>query len=571
MKRNVSALAEREYDLVIVGGGIFGVCIAWDAVLRGLSVALVERGDFAHASSANCFKMVHGGIRYLQHADLHRIRESSNDRNALLRIAPHLVTPLPFVVPTYGHGKRGKEILRAGLAAYNLITFDRNRDITDPQRRIPPGFVLTRSECLELFPGVKKERLTGGVVFYDAQMYSPARLAVSYLKSAVEAGAHAVNYVETTGFIQKKNRVCGIRVRDLLGMSEIDVRGRMVVNAAGPWASSLLKTALGFQLTPEPMFSRDAFFLVRGRLNKTYALALESTTKDADAILSRGHRHLFLVPWRDYTLIGVWHRVHKGEPSRVTLSTEDLEKFIEEINAAYPDIAVTLQDVCMWHAGLILFGDDDDSGSSLSYGKRSQFIDHSKIHGTDGILTIIGVRYTTARSAAEGVVDLICRRLGRKPRASTTAVTPVYGGQIEKFEVLLRDAIAQAPFGLNSKVMTALVHNYGARYGDVLEYAAQTPALRQMLGSSGVVKAEVVYAVRAEMAQKLTDVVFRRTNLGTGEYPGDSVLQACAVTMASELGWNRQRLLREIEEVRSAFPHIPDDKSESKVSDRIAL
>jgi len=132
MKRNVAALDGKEYDLIVVGGGIFGICAAWDATLRGLSVALLERGDFAHATSANCFKIVHGGIRYLQHADLYRVRESSHERNVLLRIAPHLVHPLPIAIPTYGHGVQGKAFLQAGLRAYNLITFDRNRGITDP-------------------------------------------------------------------------------------------------------------------------------------------------------------------------------------------------------------------------------------------------------------------------------------------------------------------------------------------------------------------------------------------------------------------------------------------------------
>src|SRR5262245_13291078 len=150
VRRNVAALTEQEYDLVIVGGGAFGVCAAWDAALRGLSVALVERGDFCHATSANHFKMVHGGIRYLQHGDVLRLRESSNERRALLRIAPHLVQPLPIVIPTYGHGMQGKALLAAGLRLYDLLAYDRNRGLADPQRQIPQGRFLSRQECLTL-------------------------------------------------------------------------------------------------------------------------------------------------------------------------------------------------------------------------------------------------------------------------------------------------------------------------------------------------------------------------------------------------------------------------------------
>ena len=153
MIRKISALVEKEYDLVIVGGGIFGVCAAWDAVLRGLSVAIVEKRDFSHATSANHFKMVHGGIRYLQHGDIKRIRESSRERSAFLRIAPHLTRPLPIVIPTYGHGIKGKELLALGMMLYDLVTYDRNRGILE-ERKIPKGKLLSRQEVLKRFPGI---------------------------------------------------------------------------------------------------------------------------------------------------------------------------------------------------------------------------------------------------------------------------------------------------------------------------------------------------------------------------------------------------------------------------------
>ena len=322
MKRNLKALAEKEYDLVVVGGGIFGICVAWDAALRGLSVALLERGDFGQAATANCFKMVHGGIRYLQHADLLRVREASRERNVLLRIAPHLVHPLPFVLPTYGHGLKGKEILNAALKTYDFVTWDRNRGIIDFGQRIPAGSMLSRNECLDLFPALRSPDLTGAVLFYEAQMYSPARLALSYLRSAIDAGADGANYLEAIDFLRTGNRILGVRARDALTGSELDVRGKVTINAAGPWAGPLLKAVLGLRLNPRPTFSRDAFFLVRGRISGEYALGLPSKSKDRDAILSRGSRHLFLVPWRNYTLLGVWHEVHRGSPDRVGLTAE---------------------------------------------------------------------------------------------------------------------------------------------------------------------------------------------------------------------------------------------------------
>ena len=258
MRRNLSALMDKEYDLIVIGGGAFGACTAWDAALRGLSVALVERGDFCHATSANCFKIVHGGIRYLQHGDLVRLRQSSRERNILLRIAPHLVEPLPIVLPTYGHGMQGKELLNIALKGYDFLTFDRNRGIGDPDRRIPNGRVLTRDETLQLFPDLDRNGLTGAGIIYDGHMYSPPRLTLGVLKSAEEAGAVLVNYVEATEFIQTEKGICGIKARDMLSQQMFEARAKMVVNAAGPWAEELLKRSIGINVTPPSTFSRDA-------------------------------------------------------------------------------------------------------------------------------------------------------------------------------------------------------------------------------------------------------------------------------------------------------------------------
>lgn len=563
MKRDLLALTEKEFDLVIVGGGIFGICAAWDASLRGLSVALVERGDFAHSTSANCFKIVHGGMRYLQHADLPRIRESSHERNALLRNAPHLVHPLPIVVPTYGHGLRGKEILRAGLLAYDLITFDRNRGITDPQRRIPPGQIISRQECLKMFPGLEEKGLTGAAIFYDGQMHSPARLAFSILKSAVNVGANATNYLEVTSFLQSGDRVHGIKARDKLTGNELEIQGRVVLNAAGPWAEHLLKLQTGLRLNSELAYSRDAYFVVSRRLIKHYALAVQGRTNDPDAILSRGCRHLFIVPWGSYTLIGVWHVVHRGEPDEFTVTEEDLQEFLDEINEAYPPLALTLKDISMWNAGLTLFGDNEAGAENLSYGKRSQIIDHAKDHRVQGLVTLIGVRYTTSRSVAEKAVDLVFKKLGKKPQASTTSDTPIDDGRIECFDDFLRQAITEHTPTLSANVMRSLVYNHGSQYKHVLKYIDEHSTWVETVGASKVIKAEVVHSVREEMAQKLGDVVFRRTDLGTGGDPGETALKTCSDLMAAELGWNKNRTHKELEAVRATFPRFGTENAQT--------
>jgi glycerol-3-phosphate dehydrogenase len=556
MRRNLSELSGREYDLVIVGGGIFGVCAAWDATLRGLSVALVERGDFCQATSANHLKVVHGGIRYLQHLDIYRILESNKERNALLRIAPHLVQPLPIIVPTYGHGMQGKEILSVGLMIYDLMVFNRNKGLNDPDRRIPKGHIISRRECLELFPDLERKNLTGAGVLYDGQMYNPPRLVLSYLRSAMESGAQAANYLEATDFLRKGDRVVGVKVRDRITSDEFEIRCKVVLNASGPWAERLLESKMGIQLSPQQTYSRDACFVIPRRLTGKYALAVQGSTSDPDAILSRKQRHIFIVPWRDYTLIGVWHVVFKGSPDEFTVTDEELQSFLDEVNQGYPHLNLKLGDISMWNAGLVLFGDNKPGATELSYGKRSLLVDHAKEHNLQGLITLIGVRATTARGKAVKGVDLAFKKLGKNVPKSKTDVTPIYGGQIECFEEFLSHAIERRPSTLDADVMRPLLHNYGSKYGEVLKYIKEDRILAEKIGTSKILKAEVIHGVREEMAQKLVDIVFRRTDLGTACYPGDDAIKVCAELMASEMGWNDGRVQREIDEVRAAFPFL---------------
>jgi len=556
LKRDLQELNRREFDLVVIGGGIFGICAAWDATLRGLSVAIVEKGDFAGATSANSFKVVHGGIRYLQHMDVARIRESARERSAMLRVAPHLVAPLPFVIPTYGHGMQGKPILRTGCAMYDMLTIDRNRGIPDTDRQIPFVQGISREECLERYPGLEPEGCSGAVVFNDAQMYNPPRLALSFLRAAINLGAEAANYVEVTGFLRQGNQITGVVAKDTLNGEELDIRGKMVINATGPWVTSLLDDGLKVDLEKRPTFSRDACFVVNRRLiDGDAALAVPGRTKDPDAVVSRSHRHLFVVPWRDYTLVGVWHVVHEGKPDSFTVTDEELQSFIDEINESYPPLELDLSDVSMWNAGLVLFGDKQKSTEHLSYGKRSRIIDHKSEHGLDGLISLIGIRYTTARDVARRVIDLAHQKLGKRAPASRTHATPIFGGDIEHFADFARHETSRHGDSLDADVMHGLLRNYGSAYGNVLKYVDEDNSLSETLSNSRTIKAEVIHAARDEMAQKLSDVIYRRTDLATGAHPGDDALIECARLMAGELGWDNNKMERELEEVRSSTLH----------------
>jgi glycerol-3-phosphate dehydrogenase len=547
MQRNPAELADGEFDLAIIGGGAFGAAAAWDASLRGLRTALIERKDFGGGASAECFKMVHGGIRYLQHLDIGRLRSSCRERSALLRIAPHLVSPLPIVIPTYGRGRKGKLFLGTGMRLYDLLTFDRNAGVADGARRIPATRFLGREQVRELFPDLDDAGLTGGAVFDDGQMYSPPRLVLAFLKSAAGAGATACNYVEATGFLWDGNRVRGVRARDRLDGSVIDIRARLVLNAAGPGAEYLLGDAR-FGAWRRGAFSRDACFVVRRKPRSPFALAIQGRSRDRNSLVGRETRHMFIVPWRDFTLVGVWHRLFADHPDATAVEDGELEGWIREINDCYPAMSLSEGDVVYRNCGLVPFGDGSVGTSELSFGKESRFIDHRRMHGIEGLVTLIGIRYTTARGDAGRALDLLLEQMPAAPRPPGTERHPLAGGDIEDFGALRTAARRAQPEGVDEATLERLLHNHGTAYEAVLSQARAGSTDTRGIDGAPASMAEVTHAVREEMAIKLEDVVLRRTDLGSGSHPGAGVLGKVAARMGELLGWSGERASREVED-----------------------
>lgn len=553
MKRDLESLSNQKFDVVIIGGGIFGICTAWDAALRGLSVALLERDDFAHAASANCFKFVHGGIRYLQHLDIQRVRESSGERNILLRIAPHLVAPISVVIPTYGYGSRNKLILRTARAVYNLLAYDKNNKIHDESRMLPYGDNLSREQCLELFPGIENSDFTGAITFYDAQMYSPSRLAISYLKSAVSKGTIAANYTEVTGLLHKDNDVYGVRAKDGCSGKTFEVLGNIVINAAGPWSEGLLSKELGLKNTPKLSYSKDIFIVLKKQLFSNHSLGIKCSSKDADSMFKSEYRHLFIAPWNGKSIIGVWHNPCDAPSESARVTKDELYCYIEEINDSYPALSLCLDDIACWNAGYVLFGGNSENKNSYSFGKRSVLIDHEKQHDISGLITLVGVRYTTSRLEAERTVDLVFKKLGRRSPKCNTSDTTISGGDIKSIDNYLDAATNYSNHGLRPLVIQSLIFNYGTEHNKVLNYIKEDKNLSITLNNTNVLRAEIVHAAREEMVQKLSDVVFRRTNLGTAGNPGSESIIECAGLVGRELGWDDERIKREIDEVNSKF------------------
>ena len=468
MRRDWGGLAGREHDLLVVGGGIYGATAAWDAAQRGLTVALVEREDFGSGASWNSLKTIHGGMRYLQQADLRRLRDSAAERRVLLSIAPELVRPLPFLVPTHGHGTAGREALAAGLALSDLLTRDRNRGLP-PEQHIPRGRTVSPAEALRLLPGLRREGLTGAALYHDAQAASTERLTLAFVHAAADAGAACANHAEAVSLLRAKGRIAGAAVRDRLFGRTVEVRARMVLNCAGPGCDDVLALCGPLRGGRAP--------LLRARnlvLRRPPSLPLAVGARSAS-------RFLFLVPWQGSTMVGTSYEPEEHPPS-------DPLAFLREAATAFPWAELAAEDLVLVHEGLV-----PGRGGASGLATRTRLVDHEAEDALPGLVSVQGVKYTTARLVAQRVVDLVGRRLRRELPACRTAQTPLQAAR---------------------------------RLAGPLESATRT-------------------AVREEMALTLADAVLRRLDLGTAGPPDPAELACVAATMAAELRWDRPRLEQE--------------------------
>jgi glycerol-3-phosphate dehydrogenase len=553
--RNTASLSDQNFDLLVIGGGITGACAALDAAQRGLSVALVEQGDFAGATSAQSLKMIHGGIRYLQHLDLVRLRESCRERMMFLRAAPHLTRPLPIVVPTFGHGMQGKFVFRVALFLNHILTIDRNNGIGDSKRQIPAGHMMSRKQVMDDYPYVDTKALTGAACFYDGQILNPPRLIWSIVRSAIEAGAVACNYCDVKSLVSENGRVVGASIDDVVSGETISLRAKAVVNATGPFAQSLVGSASSATPANVPL-SRDMAFVVKRSISEKTAIGVQTKFKDPDALLSRGNRHLFLAPWRGYTLVGVNSRVFPEDPYSLDVTEKEIATFIEEVNEAIPTLNLKRDDIGVVYGGLLPFGENAENSTDLSFGKRSIVIDHGDgDDGLPGLFSAMSVRWTMGRQTAERVIDAAEKYLRGSSTECNTHRTSVFGGDFESLGAL-KEEVKNDDVGreLEPAIQEHLVQNYGTAWRGPLELARHDSSLMQRVSPEPIIGAEIAYAIKSEMAMSLSDCVLRRTDVGTGEEPADETLTACAKIAAKVLGWDSSRVEAEIESVKASYP-----------------
>ncbi len=427
MIRDLARLVDGDVDVLVVGGGIYGLTIAYDAAQRGLTVALVERGDFGHATSFNHLKTIHGGLRYLQSGDLRRMRESILERRTFARIAPRFVEPLVFAMPLGTSLARSALGMGAAFAVDAAIGFDRNRNVA-ATRRLPAGRVVGSRTCRQLFDGAI-EHVRSAAVWYDYQTVHGDKLTLAFAKAAYKHGAVLANHAEAIGVVlpsggRSGQRLVSVTVRDLFSGSDLEIRARVLVNAAGPWSARVLD-ALGIQARWPLM---KAMNLVTRRPAPAAALAVPT----------RAGRALVMLPWQGRTLIGTSESSEERHADDQAASRIEVQEFIAEINETFPSLGMKLDEVTLVHRGVVPAA---RHARGLSLMSRHRILNHRDAKAPE-VFTVIGVKYTTARLVAEQTVDQVMTRLGRRRVACRTADVVLPGASLEDGDPA--DAVAHA-------------------------------------------------------------------------------------------------------------------------------
>ena len=521
-------LEDGTFDVLVIGGGINGAGLARDAAERGLRVALVERADFSGGTSSRSSRLVHGGIRYLEQADFRLVHEACRERRLLLDLAPHLVRPLPFLLPIYRGDARGPIWIRLGMWLYDLMAAFRNTKRHQ---------MLSSREVLEREPDLLPDGLRAGALYYDAKM-DDARLCLLTLRAAERAGAVLVNFAEARQILVENGRACGARVQPTDGGEPANVRARVVVSTCGPWAG----------LMPELEPKEDP---PRLRPTKGVHLLVPALTRHSGIVLSarRDGRVYFVIPHGDLSIVGTTDTDYSGSPEAVGIDSEDARYLLEETRRVLPGAKLEPGDVVSTYAGVRPLLDQRGVGPS------GVSREHQILETSTGALILVGGKYTTYRAVCDELTERVFRCLGhRAPKGSTTE-EPIPGGDIPDFEAWRSMEIARwtNELGIGRRAAERIVDGHGTLVSELKDIVRTEPEALEPLGpdDGALLGVEVSHAVRFEWCLRLTDLFRTRTSRLFEPGSGEGEWEGAANRMAQELGWSEARRSSELRALRA--------------------
>jgi glycerol-3-phosphate dehydrogenase len=525
----LAAFEADRFDVVVIGGGITGAGVALDAASRGYSVALVEREDYAAGTSSRSSKLVHGGLRYLQNFDLGLVREALLERGLMTNLAPHLVRPLPLLVPGFD-GKRPDRLTGMGLNMYDVMATDRlrrrGRDTSEwsPDRHR----TISAEEVVEMLPALAGRDPSGAYLFYDCQT-DDVRLVLTVLGEAERFGAVLANRLDVLGLIEENGRAAGVTVQDRVGGGEFDIHADNVVNATGVWADRIR----GDELHNEAEVPQ-----IRPSRGTHITLSHERVPINAGAIVPAGNgRSIFALPWLGRTLVGTTDNDYEGPLDHIAPDPKDVDYLLEACNAFFGD-SLTTDDVTGAYAGVRPLISTGDPKKSVDISRKAELYETSS-----GLVTITGGKLTTWRRMAKMAVDRIVEREGRDAPCRTHEIPLGQPAEPEDLPEVV---------GVDDDSLALLAHRYGYAARGVLAVAEERPELAgRIVPDLPDLLAEAPFSVRHEQAASVADVLLRRTRLGLLDarplVSPDGAARAVAEAMAPELGWDGTRITREVD------------------------
>jgi glycerol-3-phosphate dehydrogenase len=529
-------LSARRFDLLVIGGGATGAGIAREAAHRGLAVALVERGDFASGTSSRSSRLIHGGLRYLEHRRWSLVREALAERAVLLRVAPHLVRPVAFLFPIFKTDRLSTWKLELGLSLYDLLALGGN---------VRRHRALSKRSVLDHEPLLKERGLRGGALYWDAQC-DDARLTLATLRSASNRGAALSNYMCATALEMENGQVSGATVEDQLTGAQGTIHAKVVINAAGPWIDQIRRLE-DPNVKPLLGVTRGSHVMVaRSRIGHHHAITFLSPIDG---------RVMFVLPWGDRSYIGTTDTDTTDSPDRVVATTEDMLYLLRSTNAIFPSARLSLEDVSASWSGLrpLL------ANSATDPEARSR--EHSITRGSRGMVTVAGGKLTTYRRMGIETVDRIAPLFNRSdsktdPMKARSALESLPGGEPYKQETLFGGGVKR---GLTEPTIAHLVGQYGSETPLVYELVRDWPALKEPVHPHhGAIGAQVIFAVRREFARRLDDVLLRRLSIGFETADGGiAAAEPVSRMMGRELGWDDVRRREEIERYREITTAVP--------------
>jgi glycerol-3-phosphate dehydrogenase len=529
VRASLGELSAGYFDLLVIGGGITGAGIAREACLRGLKTALVDARDFGAGTSSRSSRLIHGGLRYLEQGRLHLVFEGLRERKILLRLAPHLVRPLPFLVPVFRGDRVPRWKVAAGLALYDLLAAGGN---------VRRHRTLGKRALLEAEPLLRERGLTGGGLYYDAQC-DDARLTLATVRAAVMHGALAANHMKVTGMIRTVAGMTGAYLKDDLTGETGEVRAHLVVNATGPWADQVRRLE---DPRAEPLLrpTKGVHVVVpRARIGHRHAIIFSSPVDG---------RVMFVLPWGEWSYIGTTDTDTTDPPDQVAAEEVDVVYLLRSANAIFPGARLAPEDVVTSWAGLrpLLAANPNAPTSLISR-------EHRIVRGPGGVITIVGGKLTTWRAMAAELVDDVENVLGHEHHGRGKALSrtePLPGGDAAVPDAFRGEGI---DLGLPAGTVDHLLMLFGSEAPAIYALCRERPSLREPVHPRHpAIGAAVLHSVRREFAHRLDDVLVRRLHLTTETADrGEAAVESVASLMAAELGWTASFTTEEIGRVRT--------------------